>query len=233
MPVFLYFFKGHAPASFLSFLCIFITSFSAMSVYSRKGLIDWELVKYLGVPLAGMVFMTGFFVRITPNGLLRSLLGGTLVLAAFFMLSPKRRFLNFSRFAGYLNRTFPDKNYPFSPTVLSPLVACIGFLSGMSGVAGGVFEIPIMTQCLARSPQVAVATSSAIVTIVSLSGFLGRMAWNFQNFEMLPIFLVSISLGVFLGGQIGPNISVKLDKKVFKKMCGVFVLSMGVYFIGT
>ncbi len=87
MPLFLFFLKDHADASLLSFLCIFVTAISAMSVYHRKGLIDWRLVKYLGTPLVTVVFVTGFLSKNAPNAVLRNLLGATLVLAGIFMIT--------------------------------------------------------------------------------------------------------------------------------------------------
>jgi uncharacterized membrane protein YfcA len=50
---------------------------------------------------------------------------------------------------------------------------------------------------------------------------------------MDPLLIAGIVISVFLGGQVGPSIAARLDKKLFKKICGVFVLGMGIYFIGT
>ena len=230
MPVFLFFLKDHADASFLSFLCIFVTALSAMSVYYRKGLIDWRLVKYLGTPLVAVVFMTGFLSKNAPNAVLRGLLGATLVLAGVFMMFPVKEFFGFQRIGQHLNRLFPDKEYHFSPIILTPIIILVGFLSGMSGVAGGVFEIPIMVGLLRTSAHTAVATSSAIVTMVALSGVLGRLISNDQGAVLSLPLVLCIVFGALLGGQLGPNISTKLDKKVFKRICGIFILLMGVYF---
>ena len=231
MPVFLFFLKDHADASFLSFLCIFVTAISAMSVYCRKGLIDWRLVKYLGMPLVAVVFVTGFLSKNAPNAVLRDLLGATLVLAGIFMVFSIKEIFSLQRIGQHLNRLFPDKEYHFSPIVLTPLILLIGFLSGMSGIAGGVFEIPIMIGLLRTSAHIAVATSSAIVTMVALSGVLGRLISNYQETAFSLPFVMCIVFGALLGGQFGPNISTKLDKKVFKRICGVFVLLIGAYFI--
>ncbi|MCK5082536.1 MAG: sulfite exporter TauE/SafE family protein [Candidatus Omnitrophica bacterium] len=231
MPVFLFFLKDHADASFLSFLCIFVTAISAMSVYYRKGLIDWKLVKYLGAPLIGVVFVTGFLSRSAPNAVLRDLLGVTLVLAGIFMVFSIKEISGFARIGQHLSRLFPDREYHFAPIVLTPLILFIGFLSGMSGVAGGVFEIPIMIGLLRTSAHTAVATSSAIVTMVALSGALGRLISNHHGAVFSLPLVICIVFGALLGGQLGPNISTKLDKKIFKRICGLFVLSIGAYFI--
>jgi len=50
MPLFLLFFDSFKEASTLSFLCILVTSFSAMITYHQKKLIDWKLLGYLGIP---------------------------------------------------------------------------------------------------------------------------------------------------------------------------------------
>lgn len=231
MPVFLFFLKNHADASFLSFLCIFVTALSATSVYYRKGLIDGRLVKYLGTPLIAVVFVAGFLSKNAPNAVLRDLLGVTLVLAGIFMVSSVKEIFSFQRVGQHLNRLFPDKEHHFSPIVLTPIILLIGFLSGMSGVAGGVFEIPIMIGLLRTSAHTAVATSSAIVTMVALSGALGRLISNDQEAAFSLPLVMCIVFGALLGGQLGPNISTKLGKEVFKRICGVFVLLMGIYFV--
>ena len=61
-----------------------------------------------------------------------------------------------------------------NPSALSPLTMCVGLLCGISGVAGGVFEVPIMIGLLGTGSHVAVATSSAIVCLASLLGIAGR-----------------------------------------------------------
>jgi len=226
MPLFLLFVESFREASILSFLCILVTTFSAMLAYHKENLIDWRLVRYLGIPLVAMIFISGFVFKVADVIFLRTVLGLVLVLGGVFMIfySP-----NFKISIGSV-KCFSDKKYHIAPIVLAPMSLAIGFLSGMAGVAGGIFVIPLMVSILGTSTHVAAATSSAILVLAAMLGILGRLFSdslhiNF-NSELLMILICA-----FLGAQIGPRISLKLNQQIFKKICGIFILIIGILYM--
>ena len=178
MPLFLSFGKNPQMASLSSFSCIFGTTIAAILVYSRHKLIDWRLVKYLGLPLVIMVFLTGLFLKILPVVLIKFILGATLFLAGVSMAIPFKVPDIAKNILKYFQEKFPDKEYSFSPLILSPLTLTIGFLSGISGVAGGVFEIPLMIGILKVDSHRAIASSCAIVLLASILGISGRLVFK-------------------------------------------------------
>ncbi len=222
MPLFLLFVKNYQFASFLSFFCIFVTAFAAMNVYRKEKLIDWALVKFLGIPLVVMTFLTGFVVRSVPFMAIKMFLGVTLALAGILMILSKNNILS---------SELSVKKYRFAPVFLSPITLLIGGLAGMSGVAGGVFEIPLMTTVLRVPAHTAVATSSVIVFLAAASGFIGRIIGNSQNIGIRFDLFLCVLVCAFLGGRIGPKISLNISKQVFKRFCGVFVFVIGAYYI--
>jgi len=222
MPLFLLFIDNYKVASILSFSCISVTAFTAMSVYHREKLIDWTLFGYLGVPLVVMVFLTGVIINIVPILFIKVILGMTLGFAGILMVFTNNNLSISGVFA---------KKYQYPPIYFSPATAAIGILSGMSGVAGGVFEIPLMTTILHVPAHTAVATSSAIVFVASILGFTGRIIANHQNIDIHFSWIVCILFCAFLGGRLGPKISLNISKQKFKKFCGVFVLFIGIYYI--
>lgn len=226
MPLFLLFIDSFREASTLSFLCILVTSFSAMLAYHRENLIDWRLVKYLGIPLVVMIFIAGFAIKLANVIFLRAILGLTLFSGGILMIFPLYNYKISTGLAKY----FPDKKYRITPIVLIPVSLAIGFLSGMAGVAGGVFEIPLMVGILGVSAHMAAASSSAILVLAAISGFLGRFFSNNLainiNLELLVVLFCA-----FLGAQIGPRISLRLNKQIFKRICGAFILLIGTLYI--
>jgi len=230
MPLFLLFFDSFREASTLAFLCILVTSFSAMIAYHQKKLIDWRLLIYLGIPLATSIFVTGFLLKFATVDFLKIVFGVTLFLAGILMSFP---FHNHS-FSGKLHtahqRLCADNRYSVSPMLLSPLTFTIGLFAGMAGVTGGVFDIPLMVGILKVSTHVAVATSSAIVVLTAFSGWIGRIISHSVAFNGSAELLIML-LCAFLGAQIGPKISLNVDKKIFKKMCGIFILLIGVVYM--
>lgn len=226
MPLFLLFIASFREASTLSFLCILVTAFSTMLAYHRKNLIDWRLVKYLGIPLVAMIFMTGFGLRLTNVIFLRTILGLVLFLSGVLMVLPVR---SLKTPAG-LARCFLDNKYHIIPIVLVPISLVVGFLSGMAGVAGGVFVIPLMTCILGACAHVAAASSSAILVLAGISGFMGRLLSDNLDINF-NWGLLTVLFCAFLGAQIGPRISLKLNKQIFKRICGIFILIIGILYM--
>ena len=88
-----------------------------------------------------------------------------------------------------------------------------------SSAAGRVHLVGI----LRVSAHVAVAASSAIIVMASLSGWIGRIVFHSVAFNVSAKFLI-ILLCVFLGAQIGPRLSLNVNKVGFKKICGIFIV---------
>ena len=87
-----------------------------------------------------------------------------------------------------------------------------------------------MVGILRVSAHVAVATSSAIIVLASLSGWIGRVAFQSVAFNISVEFLI-ILLCAFLGAQIGPRISLNVNKVIFKKICGLFIVLIGILYM--
>jgi uncharacterized membrane protein YfcA len=230
MPLFLVFFESFREASTLSFLCIFLTSLSAMIAYHQEKLIDWRLLLFLGIPLATATLITGFFLSCVTVALLKTILGVTLFLAGISMLTPSHNHLFFGKLQTVLQKLHADDHYCISPLLLSPLTFIIGLFAGTAGVAGGVFHIPLMVTMLRISAHVAVATSSAIIALASCTGWIGRLVSNGIAFidgaELLIILLCA-----FFGAHIGPKISIRLHRVLFKKVCGICIVLIGVWYM--
>lgn len=230
MPLFLLFFDSFQEASALSFLCILVTSFSAMIAYYRKKLISWKLMGYLGIPLAASIFITGFLLKCAPVDFLKVVFGVTLFFAGILMSFPFNNYSFLEKIYKPLKRLRAEKQYSASPVIVSPLALVIGLFAGMAGVAGGVFDIPLMVGILKVSAHVAVATSSAIIVLAAFSGWIGRLVSHSLAFNVSAELLI-ILLCAFLGAQIGPRISLNLNKIIFKKICGIFIVLIGVIYI--
>lgn len=81
-----------------------------------------------------------------------------------------------------------------------------GFLSGSSGVGGGLINVPILVSILGRSARKAIGTSALIIIPTSILGFLTYLVFNQWIPEefVLILFLVPIVLmASFLGSRFG------------------------------
>ncbi|MDP8266915.1 MAG: sulfite exporter TauE/SafE family protein [Candidatus Aceula meridiana] len=232
MPLFLLFFSSPQEASCLSFLCIIVTAATSAAVYVRKRVLDLRLLGFLGVPLIVGVFLSGFWVYRAHNNIIFLILSIILVCAGFLMaFLPKKKFLP-SKALERIKERFPDKEYCFHPAVLSPVMAFIGFLCGVSGVAGGVFEVPMMIMILGVPVRRAIGTSAVIVFCSGLLGMAGRLTGGCLLFSFLPSFLFKIVLLALAGAFLGPMVSLKVHQGKFKRICGVIIFVIGlIYFV--
>lgn len=231
MPLFMFFVGDLQQAALLSFLCIFVTAGSSALKYYKLKKIDWRLVFFLGIPLMAMVFLSGFLTSMIDEELVVKILGITLALAGFSLAAPVGMLNFFSFFSKRLYRVLPSKDFAFNPILMSPITVIVGFFCGVSGVAGGAFEIPIMIGCLRVSPHLAIGTSSMIVFLSSFLGIASRMHFLFDSQMLSSFMLFGVLFFVFLGAQVGPMISVNINKKVFKRICGFVVLAIGICYI--
>ena len=231
MPVFMLFFDDPQKAAFLSFSCILVTAGSSAFKYYKLRNIDWRLVFFLGIPLIVMVFVSGFVGDFFDKRWIMCTLSSTLILAGFSLMMPVGILDFLSRISRFLHKVLPSKNFAFHPLIASPLAACVGFFCGISCVAGGVFEVPMMVGLLRVSPHLAIGTSSVIVFLSGFFGVISRFSFLTREFNVEPITLVGILVAVFVGAYTGPSLSVRINKRVFKKICGAFVVLVGLYYI--
>jgi len=161
---------------------------------------------------------------------LKIVFGVTLFFAGILMLFPFNNYSFLEKIYKPLKRLRAEKQYSVSPIIVSPLALVIGLFAGMAGVAGGVFDIPLMIGILKVSAHVAVATSSAIIVLAAFSGWIGRVVSHSLTFNVNTESLI-ILLCAFLGAQIGPRISLNLNKVIFKKICGIFIVLIGVLYM--
>ena len=84
--------------------------------------------------------------------------------------------------------------------------ALIGFLSGMTGIGGGVFLTPLLVVSGWASPKQAAGLSAGFIVANSLSGLLARSGSDVSPLQPLPTFwLLAILLGGLVGAQLGAN----------------------------
>lgn len=124
----------------------------------------------------------------------------------------------------YTIRSLEVKKYP---SYFSYFIGgCIGLLSGLVGIGGGIFLSPILNHFKWNIPIKIAALASFFILVNSLSSLLGyfnsgtlALPWK----ETLILMAV-----VFLGGQLGIRISLKkLTPNGIKRVTALLVLFVG------
>jgi uncharacterized membrane protein YfcA len=102
-----------------------------------------------------------------------------------------------------------------------------GFLSGLVGIGGGILLSPILNLLKWDAAKKIAALASFFILVNSVAGLLGQVAGG--NFSVQFPLLLMLLLAVFLGGQLGTRLSLRLLKPaIVRGLTGVLVSYIGV-----
>jgi uncharacterized membrane protein YfcA len=81
--------------------------------------------------------------------------------------------------------------------------ACVGFLSGLTGVGGGVLITPLLLYGRWAAPKPAAAISAVFILINSVAALLGHLGADQSLPAGLPLFALAAVFGGAVGSQLG------------------------------
>ncbi|MBI4412447.1 MAG: sulfite exporter TauE/SafE family protein, partial [Deltaproteobacteria bacterium] len=113
--------------------------------------------------------------------------------------------------------------------------APLGFLSGLTGIGGGIFLAPLLYLMKWRNARQIAAMSCFFIFVNSLAGLIGQFSkdWTIDvgAYSYTPLLIIA----VFLGGQIGTRLSLgsvavpgggKLAPVHLQRITAVLILSV-------
>lgn len=204
----------HAPA--ISLILILSTGISALLNFSKHNKVDWKLALVIEPATNIMAIVGGYFSNALPARVLLSLLIAILIIAAILMIKKpnlKKQKERAEHVPWYCwHRFFGETDYVVNIPLVVSAAGLIGILAGMLGITGGVIKLPIMVLLCGVPMDIAVATSTVMVTITATAGLIGHglhetIAW--QTGLLLAITAV-------IGGRLGSKLSMKTDKSKLK-----------------
>ncbi len=116
--------------------------------------------------------------------------------------------------------------------VVKPLAifigACVGLLSGITGTGGGIFLSPLIIWLGWVSVKQASGTVAAFIFVNSIAGLLGNFQSTSSLPNELPVFLVAVLLGAFIGTRFGIS---RFSSVGIKRALGFVLLIAGAKFL--
>ena len=110
-----------------------------------------------------------------------------------------------------------------------PIGSALGFLSGLTGIGGGVFLAPILLAVRSASPQVIAATCSLFIFVNSAAGFashglrLREMGLLGNLYKFYPLFIA-----VLIGGLMGNFLNIaKLPTIWIRRITAIILVVAG------
>ena len=214
-----------------SIVCVIATSSMAQTAFVTRGMTNIRL---------GMLFEVATAVGAVAGGVTAVLIDGRVLQFCFAAL--------LVYVAGQMNRrggeVTPARTGVLEAAYYDPAARCdveygvrrtrLGFLlslgagnvSGLLGVGGGAFKVPIMNLVMGVPLKATIATSNLMIGVTAATGaaiFYGRG-------YMDPYYAVPAALGILAGARLGPRLAVRLSARalgiIFQVVLTVFAVMM-------
>ena len=192
-------------------LNIFVSSYTSFR-YMRSNFFNKSLFKYLIIGSIPAAFVGGHINL--PSQIYKPILGILLLISGV-------RFL-----VQALQVDHPQRSINSGLAVL--IGACVGLLSGITGTGGGIFLSPMIIWLGWVSVKQASGTVAGFIFVNSIAGLLGNLQSAKSLPAELPIFVVAVLLGAFIGTRFGIS---KFSSTGIKRALGLVLLIAGAKFI--
>lgn len=102
-----------------------------------------------------------------------------------------------------------------------------GFISGLLGVGGGFLVVPALARATGLSMQSIVATSLAVVALISSAAFLSAAASGRVDWTVALPFAAGAAAGMLAGRSLAARIPERILQRTFALIAAAIALGMG------
>ena len=197
-----------APASMRPAALVLNVLVASIALYKfyKAGAFSWQLFLPLVAASIPFAFLGGQMTL--PTQVYKPVLGAVLLYAAFTLLRDS-------------NKVFVANPVAVKKPVLLGLGAGLGFLSGLTGIGGGVFLSPILLFFRWAETKVVSGVAAGFIFANSIAGLIGVM----QKSPKLPDGLIYWAFAAVLGGLIGAEYgSKRLANPAIKKLLALVLV---------
>lgn len=204
-----------------SLAAIIFTSISSSLAYRRQKVLDLRLGLAVMPGAVLGAWLGAYLTRFISSGWLAVAFGIFLLYPAGMMLRGRQP----REIALLFRRSRAEGHY--HPLEASALGLGAGLASGFFGIGGGIVMVPAMAIFLGLDIVQAVATSLFVMGPSALIGSLQHLLQGNVHLELaLPLIL-----GITLGAQLGPLISVRMPKARLRQLFGLVLIYSSVNMI--
>ena len=187
------------------------SSLMATILFSKQKMNHWKLIILFGVLIFVSAISGGFLGPYLNERLLKAIFAIVMFLAALLMLRKPKQNLNSNR-KWIISLKSNGNEYHVNLLVTVPIVLLTGFISGMVGVSGGSFLVPLMLISINIPMHIAVGTSTTLVSVAAVAGFLGHLGAGLFDFNLA----IPLALGGIVGGFAGAKVALNSKPKNLK-----------------
>jgi uncharacterized membrane protein YfcA len=201
-----------------SLLCVIATSSAAQTIFLTRGLTHVRLGMTLEMATTIGALAGGVTAVLISGRVLQGLFGGVLLYTIYGM-SRQRDDAVVSSTGGLLDGSYVDPGSGvavaygvrrFWPGMGMSFVA--GNVSGLLGIGGGAFKVPIMSAVMGMPLKAAIATSNFMIGVTAATSALIYYGRGYLDAH----YAVPAALGVLLGARFGPGLATRLPTRVLR-----------------
>jgi len=195
---------------------LFSASVSAMMIFQKNKSVSWALAILIGAFTALFALGGGYFSHLFSGFSLKLIFAVMLLIAGVVMLIPvveKQNIIENKHF-GIINIKSGDEIYSVNLWIALPITILTGFGSGMVGVSGGSFLVPLMVLACGVPMHTAVGTASTLIAATAFMGFTGHAIQGDFN----PSWAIPLAIITVVGGILGGILSLKTKPGHLKKL---------------
>ena len=189
-------------------LNILVAAVATLKFYSA-GLFSWRIFWPFAIASIPAAFVGG--ATILPGRWYKALVGVVLLYAAVWMFRSSRRPL-----------TSEPRPLPLWAAIVAG--AAIGFLSGLTGVGGGIFLSPLLLYMGWAETRATSGVAAPFILVNSIAGLLGHLSSVAQLPPNIPIWAAAAAIGGWIGASYG---SRKAPAPVLRQLLSLVLIVAG------
>jgi uncharacterized protein len=218
----------------ISLAVVFINALAGSTAYGRMGRIHYPSgLLFAAATIPGAIF-GAYSSSFIPRRIFDALFGILLIAASLFiMVKPKIS----AQEAGTSGTRFQfrialrEKNgtehtLSYNYLLGIALSLCIGYVSSVLGIGGGIIHVPVLVSLLHFPAHIATATSHFVLMVTAGTGTFVHLATGtlLQGFRtMLPL-----AVGVLIGAPLGAKLSNRVRDTLLMRLLSLALLLVGI-----
>lgn len=167
---------------------LFTASIAAMVIFQKNKSVSWTLAVLIGGITALAALGGGYFSHLFSGFALKLIFAFMLFAAGAVMLIPVKKKPGETPIKqfGTIHITSGTKIYGINLWIVLPVSLLTGFGSGMVGVSGGSFLVPLMVIVCNIPMHTAVGTASTMIAATAFMGFFGHAVQGEIRYGRFP-----------------------------------------------
>jgi len=195
---------------------LFSASVAAMFVFQKNKSVSWLLAVLVGSFTALSALGGGYFSHLFSGFSLKLIFAVMLLIAGIVMLMPvsDRQPSPADNHFVVIRIRSGSQIYGVNLCIALPVTILTGFGSGMVGVSGGSFLVPLMVLACGVPMHTAVGTASTLIAATAFMGFAGHAVQGDFN----PAWAIPLAIITIVGGILGGKLALRTKPKHLKTL---------------